>query len=36
VQWYNKSLNPSVSGLKFKFRQTADKEGLTCVVTKKF
>jgi hypothetical protein len=36
VQWYNKSLNPSVSGLKFKIRQTADKEGVTCVVTKKF
>jgi uncharacterized protein DUF5683 len=36
VQWYNKSLNPSFSGLKFKFRQTSDKEGVTCVVTKKF
>ena len=36
VQWYNKSLNPSFSGYKFKFRQTPDKGGLACVVTKKF
>lgn len=36
VQWYNKSLNPEFSGLKFKIRQTRDKEGVTCVVTKKF
>jgi len=36
VQWYNKSVNPSFSGLKFKLRQTRDKEGLCCVVSKRF
>lgn len=36
VQWYNKSVNPSFSGLKFKIRQTRDKEGLCCVVSKRF
>jgi len=36
VQWYNKSVNPSFSGLKLKIRQTRDKEGLCCVVSKRF
>jgi hypothetical protein len=36
VQWYNQNVNRELSGYKIKIKQTRDKEGLMCVVSKKF
>lgn len=36
VQWYNENVNREFSGLKFKFKQTPDKQGYACVVSKRF
>jgi hypothetical protein len=36
VQWYNQNLNRELSGYKIKLKQTRDKDGVLCVVSKKF
>lgn len=36
VQWYNKNVGRELSGYKIKIKQTRDKDGLMCVVSRKF
>ncbi len=36
VQWYNKNVSRELSGYKIKIKQTRDKDGLMCVVSRRF